>query len=103
MDAEAQAAKLAEKEDSWGDWEEWIPFLGDIWGGSLNEGEDEYLRQQRFYADVVDDIVKRVEYSEGRELGKAEREDLRDLIRAGVAAPYMVDEAEGAAAGGSRA
>ena len=98
MDAEAQAAKLAEKEDSWGDWEEWIPFLGDIWGGSLNEGEDEYLRQQRFYADVVEDIVKRVEYSEGRELGKAEREDLRDLIRAGVAAPYMVDEAEGAAA-----
>jgi hypothetical protein len=93
-----RASRSAEKEGSWGDWEEWIPFLGDIWGGSLNEGEDEYLRQQRFYADVVDDIVKRVEYSEGRELGKAEREDLRDLIRAGVAAPYMVDEAEGAAA-----
>ena len=33
-----------------------------------------------------------------RELGKAEREDLRDLIRAGVAAPYMVDEEESTAA-----
>ena len=29
MDAEAQAAKLAEKEQGSGDWEEWIPFLGE--------------------------------------------------------------------------
>jgi hypothetical protein len=43
-DAADQAKRAAEKEDSWGDWEEWIPYLGDIWGGSLNEGEDASLR-----------------------------------------------------------
>lgn len=98
LDAEEQARKAAEKEDSWGDWEEWIPFLGDIWGGSLNEGEDEYLRQQRHYADVVEDVIKRIEYEEKRTIAGTEREELRDLVRAGIAAPYMVDEAEADAA-----
>lgn len=97
-DAEQQAKREAEKEDSLGDWQEWIPFIGDIWGGSLNEGEDEYLRQQRFYADVVEDVINRVEFEEQRTLGPKERADLADLVRAGIAAPYMVeDEAETAA------
>jgi len=97
-DAEDQGRKMAEKEDSLGDWQEWIPFLGDIWGGSLNEGEDEFLRQQRFYSDVVEDVIKRVEYEEQRTLGPAQRAELAELVRAGIAAPYMVDEDEAAAA-----
>jgi hypothetical protein len=95
-DAEAQARKAAEKEDSWGDWQEWIPFIGDVWGGSLNEGEDEYLRQQRFYAAVVEDVIARVEHEEQRTIGASQREELGNLIRAGIAAPYMVDD-DGAA------
>lgn len=91
-DAEQQAQRAAEKEESLGDWQEWIPFIGDIWGGSLNEGEDEFLRQQRFYGDVVEDVIKRVEFEEQRTLGPKERADLADLVRAGIAAPYMVEE-----------
>jgi hypothetical protein len=91
-DAEAQARAAAEKEDSLGDWQEWIPFIGDIWGGSLNEGEDEYLRQQRFYAAVVEDVIKRIEHEEQRTIGGTQREELRDLIKAGIAAPYLLDE-----------
>ena len=97
-DAEQQAKLAAEKEDSLGDWEEWIPFLGDIWGGSLNEGEDEFLRQQRFYSEVVDDVVNQVEFEEQRTLGPKERADLAELVRAGIAAPYMVDAEEETAA-----
>jgi len=92
-DAEGRAKAAAEKEDSW-EWQEWIPFIGDIWGGSLNEGEDEYLRQQRFYKAVVDDVILELEEKEQVNFGPERRAAIEDLIRASIAAPYLVDEAE---------
>ena len=93
LDAESQAKAAAEKEDSL-DWQEFIPFIGDVWGGSLNEGEDAYLRQQRFYAAVVDDVLLAVENEEQRTIGGQERSDLAEHIRASIGAPYLIDEAE---------
>jgi hypothetical protein len=89
--SEASAKAEAEKESSL-DWEDFIPFIGDIWGGSLNEGEDEMLRQQRWYKQIIDDIIAEVEFEEKRSLSKDERDELENLVRVGIAAPHVAED-----------
>lgn len=90
--AEAEAA-LEEKEAGL-QWEDFIPIIGDIWGGSLNAGEDEELRQIRFIRQVIDDIIKEVEFKESRSLSPNEREEIEEIVRAAITAPLFAEEEE---------
>lgn len=88
--ARVEAAEKAREErvDIW----EWVPFIGDIWGGSLNEGEDEMLRQEREVAALIRDAIDDVEKAEQRSLGEPEREYLAELIRAAIASPLVMED-----------
>ena len=88
--AKAEAAEKA-REDRFDLWE-WVPFIGDIWGGSLNEGEDEMLRQDREIVRLIDDTIAEVEESEARSLGPTERQELEQIIRAAIAAPLIMED-----------
>jgi hypothetical protein len=92
-DAEQRAKRLEEKESQL-HWEEFIPFIGDIYGGSLNEGEDEMLRQQRYIQVVINDVIAEVEHHEQKTLGPDQRKNIEELIRAGMGAPYHAEEAD---------
>lgn len=42
------ALRATARDSSWfGDWEDWIPYLGDIYGGTLNEDEDLLVREDQ--------------------------------------------------------
>jgi hypothetical protein len=90
--AEAEAAR-EEKEEGLS-WEDFIPFIGDVWGGSLNVGEDEILREERFIRDEIEDIIKEIEFNEKRSLGPQERREIEDLVRAAIGAPMLAEESE---------
>ena len=94
-DAE-QRAKVAEEKESELQWEEFIPFIGDIYGGSAGEGEDEILRQQRYIQVVIDDVISEVEHHEKKTLGPEQRKNIEELIRAGMGAPYHAEEDDSA-------
>jgi hypothetical protein len=95
--AQAQVARAEEaekaREDQIGIWE-WVPIIGDIWGGSLNEGEDEMLRQEREIASLVKDTIDDVERSEQRTLGVPERRELEQLIRTAIASPLVMEDSD---------
>jgi Domain of unknown function (DUF4157) len=87
------AVREAEREES--SWEEWIPFLGDIWGGSLNVGENAALRRMREEEQIeqlISETIADVEATEQRSLDVADRQELDQLIRAAISSPLMEDE-----------
>jgi hypothetical protein len=88
--AKAEEARKAreEKVDLW----EWVPFIGDIWGGSLNEGEDEMLRQEREVEALIKEAIDDVEKSEQRTLDESARQELEQLIRAAIALPLVMKD-----------
>ena len=93
--AQAERAEAAEKAreeriDIW----EFVPFIGDIWGGSLNEGEDEMLRQEREIAALIKETLDDVEKSEQRTLGAPERHELEQLIRVAIASPFVLADTD---------
>jgi hypothetical protein len=90
--AKAEAAEKAREErfDIW----EWVPFIGDIWGGSLNEGEDEMLRQEREIHVLIEETIADVEKSEQRSLGEPDRRELEQLIRAAIASPLIMEDTD---------
>jgi hypothetical protein len=92
-EAEAEA-RLAEERESRIDWVEFVPLVGDIYGGALNEGEDEQLASDRHVKALIDDIIAEVEHEERRTLAPQARAEIEELVRAGIAAPYLADEEE---------
>lgn len=90
--ARAEAARKAREErvDLW----EWVPFVGDIWGGSLNEGEYEMLQQEREIATLIQETIDEVEKSEQRSLSMQEHVELEKLIRAAIASPLVVADGD---------
>jgi hypothetical protein len=90
-EAEDRARRDEERESEL-HWEEFIPFIGDIWGGSLNEGEDDLLRETRYVDAVIEDVIAEVEEAERRSLGAERRQQIRELIRAAMGSPYLEDE-----------
>ncbi|HEF4760907.1 TPA: DUF4157 domain-containing protein [Pseudomonas putida] len=88
---ERAVAVEKEREDQVDFWA-WVPLIGDIWGGSLNEGEDEMLRQEREIATLVKATIDDVEKSEQRTLGEPERRELEQLIRTAIASPLVEDQ-----------
>ena len=82
-------------------WEDFVPFIGDIHGGSLNLGEDDLLErdrisaQQREFIDgVVNDTIREIEEQEQRSLGLDERAIVEETVRAGIATPFLIEDLE---------
>lgn len=66
-------------------WTEFIPIIGDLYGGSLNAGEEEILSAMRFSESAVEDIIASIEDDAQRTLSDEERATVRELVRAGMA------------------
>jgi len=91
-DAAAKAHMYAEhdaaKEDSWSFWD-FVPFVGDIWGGDLNAGEDAELHRQDELAKDIQDVIMAVETEEGRNLTRDERMVVEETFRAAIGATLI--------------
>lgn len=87
---ESSAKAAAERESAF-TWEEFIPIFGDLWGGSLNEGEDEMLRLDRHVEGLIETVIHDVEETELRSLGPKERQELEELVRAAITAPLAAE------------
>jgi hypothetical protein len=87
---ERMARAEEERESEISFWE-LVPIIGDIWGGELNVGEDEMLRQEREIQALIADVIGGVEQAELRSLGPAERAELEQLVRAALATPLIVE------------
>jgi hypothetical protein len=79
------ALEAAENDDSW--WE-WVPIIGDIWGGSLNVGESQTLaiyRQQKadekLVRSVVTSTIDDIQEELQRSLGPAEEAEVEEYVR----------------------
>jgi len=88
-DAAAEDAREADK--SAFEWQDFIPIIGDLWGGSLNEGESEILRERDALEALLKDIIAEVEFTEQRSLDAKARAELEELVRVGIALPLMVN------------
>jgi hypothetical protein len=84
------AARDAAKEDvvSWG---EFVPIIGDLWGGELNAGEDEELRRERELSAEIASTIAAIEDEETRCLTAEEKQVVEDAFRAAVATPLHAE------------
>lgn len=95
--AERQAAVKAREEEQSSSWWEWVPIIGDIWGGSLNVGEDEALRQDRERQQIdnlIKEIIDDLEKTEQRSFAPQRRQEIEDVIRTAISLPGLLEEAE---------
>ncbi|HWU90871.1 MAG TPA: DUF4157 domain-containing protein [Kofleriaceae bacterium] len=88
--AERMARAEEERESKISLWD-FVPFIGDIWGGELNAGEDDMIRQEREILALIADVIGGVEQAEKRSLGPAERAELGQLVRAALATPLVIE------------
>lgn len=77
--------KERDKIDLW----EWVPGIGDIWGGSLNQFEDLDLAYDRYVDRVVHSVIAAAEQQAGASLAK--RDELEDIVRCGIGLPLMLE------------
>jgi hypothetical protein len=86
--ARNNAERDAAKEDDIS-WWEFVPLIGDIWGGSLNEGEDEMLRRGRELEKDIQDVIAEIEAEEQRTLNTEERKTVEELFRAAIGSSLL--------------
>lgn len=91
--AHAYAAKDAAKEDDVS-WWEFMPIIGDLWGGELNAGEDALLRRDRELNKDILETIAAIEEEEKRSLNPEDRKVVEDTFRAAIAAPLMTEGEE---------
>ncbi len=89
----AYAAKDAAKEDDVS-WWEFVPVIGDLWGGELNAGEDDLLRRDRELNKDILETIAAIEEEEKRSLNPEERKVVEDTFRAAIAASLMTEGEE---------
>ena len=89
-----QIAREEQERESKTDFWEFVPFIGDLWGGSLNEGEDAMLRRSNQISQLIRDTIADVERTENRRLTVEERREVEDLIRAAITSPLITEETE---------
>jgi hypothetical protein len=83
------ALRATARDSSWfGDWEDWIPYLGDIYGGTLNEDEDLLVREDQLIYGTVNALQQAAQQTWTPETYQA----VAKLVRSAVAAPYFVDD-----------
>ena len=66
-----------------------VPFIGDLWGGSLNAGESEDLRLHAELTRDIQELVLAIEREEGRRLTADDRRVVEETYRAAIAAPLL--------------
>jgi hypothetical protein len=81
-DSSRSAREGAKKSDF--SWSEFAPIIGDLWGGSLNEGEDDDLRRDREQAAEVLATIAAIEEVEKRSLSATERCDIEEAFHSAV-------------------
>jgi hypothetical protein len=80
-----------EKAESAVSWVDFVPIIGDIWGGELNKGEDEYLRRERELEKDIADTIASIEATEQRTLGAEQRKVVAETFRAAVGAAMIAE------------
>lgn len=81
--------QIKERERNKVDLWEFVPVIGDIWGGSLNQFEDMDLAYDRFVDRVVNTVITAAEQRAGASL--ANRDELEDIVRCGIGLPMMLE------------
>jgi hypothetical protein len=81
--------KLQEMERNKIDLWDFVPWIGQIWGGALNESEDLILAHDRWIDQVVRDVIKRAEW--GARSSLANRPALEDIVRIGMGLPVLLE------------
>ena len=89
---EVEAERLAKFEemkrnkiDLW----DFVPVIGDIGGGNLNEFEDLHLAHDRWVDRVVKDVIDQAEWRAGQSF--ANRKELEDIVRIGMGLPVLLE------------
>ena len=68
---------------------DFVPYIGEIWGGSLNEFEDLDLAFDRFVARTVSAVVAETEERAG--MSFVNRAEIEDLVRCGLGVPMLLE------------
>lgn len=68
---------------------DFVPYIGEIWGGSLNEFEDLDLAFDRFVARTVSAVIADAE--EQASCSFANRAEIEDLVRCGLGLPMLLE------------
>jgi hypothetical protein len=90
VEAEAERlTKLQEmargKLDLW----DFVPGIGAIWGGNLNQFETAELAHDRWIDQVVEDVIARAVWRAGATFGN--RPALQEIVRVGMAMPSFLE------------
>ncbi len=87
----AEATRVEQiKERKRGEIDLWdfVPYIGEIWGGSLNEFEDLDLAFDRFVAATISAVIGEAEERAGCSF--AHRAEIEDLVRCGLGLPMLL-------------
>ena len=68
---------------------DFVPYIGEIWGGNLNEFEDLDLAFDRFVARTVSAVIADAE--EQASCSFANRAEIEDLVRCGLGLPILLE------------
>ena len=68
---------------------DFVPYIGEIWGGSLNEFEDLDLAYDRFVARTVSAVVADAEERAGCSF--VNHAEIEDLVRCGLGVPMLLE------------
>jgi len=69
---------------------DFVPGIGEIWGGKLNEFEDLELAFDRWVDQVVDDVIARIEDRAGCSMSN--REAFGEIVRIGIGLPVLLEQ-----------
>lgn len=69
---------------------DFVPGIGEIWGGKLNEFEDLELAFDRWVDQVVNDVIVRIEDRAGCSM--ANREAFGEVVRIGIGLPVLLEQ-----------
>ncbi len=82
-------------------WWEWVPIIGDIWGGELNSGEGAMIerdredeRREQLIKDTVEAAIHELEEDKQATLGPDDRIDIEDFVRMVLVSGLDVEQEE---------
>jgi len=95
------ALEKAAHEDHSSSWWDWVPFIGDVWGGELNSGEGQTLaagreaeQRGRLIKETVDTVIDDLEQDKQASLSPEQREDVEEFVRMVLASGVDLSEDE---------
>ena len=84
-----RVAQIKERKRSEIDMWDFVPYIGAIWGGSLNEFEDLDLAFDRFIWRTVSTVIADAEQRAGCSF--ANRAEIEDVVRCGLGLPLLLE------------